>query len=46
MKTLMAYTLNGRQPVICTIVADQPYFYKDIESAEFAEKKKPDLRLI
>lgn len=26
---LMAYTLNNTQPVICTIVADQPYFYMD-----------------
>jgi len=27
----MAYTLNNEQPVICTIVADQPYFYMDEE---------------
>lgn len=26
---LMAYSINNRQPVICTIVADQPYFYMD-----------------
>lgn len=26
-KTLLAYTCNNTQPVICTIVADQPYFY-------------------
>lgn len=26
---LMAYTLDGKQPVICTIVADQPYFYAE-----------------
>lgn len=26
---LMAYTLNNQQPVICTIVADQPYFYME-----------------
>ena len=26
---LMAYTLNNSQPVICTLVADQPYFYMD-----------------
>lgn len=25
----MAYTLNNKQPVVCTIVADQPYFYMD-----------------
>jgi hypothetical protein len=25
----MAYTLNNTQPVVCTIVADQPYFYMD-----------------
>lgn len=23
----MAYTLNNRQPVVCTLVSDQPYFY-------------------
>lgn len=26
---LVAYTLNNKQPVICTIIADQPYFYID-----------------
>ncbi len=26
---LVAYTLNNTQPVICTIIADQPYFYMD-----------------
>ena len=26
---LMAYTINNTQPVICTIVADQPYFYME-----------------
>lgn len=26
---LLAYTLNNSQPVVCTIVADQPYFYMD-----------------
>ena len=31
---LMAYTLNNRQPVICTIVADQPYFYMEEQDAE------------
>jgi len=25
----MAYTLNNTQPVICTLVADQPYFYME-----------------
>lgn len=30
---LMAYTLNNRQPVICTIVADQPYFYMEEQDA-------------
>ncbi|MFA5593005.1 MAG: DUF6782 family putative metallopeptidase [Micavibrio sp.] len=29
---LMAYTLNNTQPVICTIVADQPYFYMEEEN--------------
>lgn len=29
---LMAYTLNNTQPVICTIVADQPYFYMEEET--------------
>lgn len=29
----MAYTLNNTQPVICTLVADQPYFYMDEEVA-------------
>ncbi len=29
---LMAYTLNNTQPVICTIVADQPYFYMEEEA--------------
>lgn len=28
---LMAYTLNNTQPVICTLVADQPYFYMEEE---------------
>jgi len=31
---LMAYTINNTQPVICTIVADQPYFYMEEESPE------------
>lgn len=31
---LMAYTLNNRQPVICTLVADQPYFYMEEQDAE------------
>lgn len=26
---LMAYTINNYQPVVCTIVADQPYFYME-----------------
>ncbi len=26
---LMAYTINNTQPVICTIIADQPYFYME-----------------
>lgn len=30
----MAYTLNNHQPVICTIVADQPYFYMDDASID------------
>ena len=30
----MAYTLNNRQPVICTIVADQPYFYMEEQNIE------------
>lgn len=29
---LMAYTINNRQPVICTIIADQPYFYMEEEA--------------
>ncbi len=29
---LMAYTLNNTQPVVCTIVADQPYFYMEEEA--------------
>jgi hypothetical protein len=29
---LMAYTLNNTQPVICTIIADQPYFYMEEDS--------------
>jgi hypothetical protein len=29
---LMAYTLNNTQPVICTLVADQPYFYMEEEN--------------
>lgn len=33
----MAYTLNYKQPVICTIVADQPYFYMDEEEHEFED---------
>lgn len=28
----MAYTLNNVQPVVCTIVSDQPYFYMDEEN--------------
>src|SRR5688572_9299059 len=31
----MAYTLNNSQPVVCTIVADQPYFYMNEESYDF-----------
>jgi hypothetical protein len=31
---LMAYTLNNRQPVICTLVADQPYFYMEEQDAD------------
>lgn len=31
----MAYTLNNTQPVVCTLVADQPYFY--MEDQEFQE---------
>lgn len=27
----MAYTLNNTQPVICTLVSDQPYFYMEDE---------------
>lgn len=34
---LMAYTINNTQPVICTIVADQPYFYMEEES-QYAEE--------
>ena len=26
---LMAYTLNNTQPVVCTLVADQPFFYME-----------------
>ncbi len=33
----MAYTLNNYQPVICTIVADQPYFYMDEHDQDFEE---------
>ena len=33
----MAYTLNNHQPVICTIVAEQPYFYMDEEEASYDE---------
>lgn len=29
---LMAYTLNNMQPVVCTLVADQPYFYMEEEN--------------
>lgn len=28
-KVRMAYTLNNFQPVLCTILSDQPYFYMD-----------------
>lgn len=28
----MAYTLNNVQPVVCTLVSDQPYFYMDEEN--------------
>lgn len=31
---LLAYTLNNSQPVICTLVADQPYFYMDEDLPE------------
>lgn len=30
-KVRMAYSLNNRQPVRCTIVSDQPLFYMDFE---------------
>lgn len=33
----MAYTLNNTQPVICTIVADQPYFYMDETEMDYEE---------
>jgi len=39
----MAYTLNNRQPVICTLVADQPYFY--MEEENFDEEFSDDLGL-
>jgi len=29
----MAYTLNNSQPVVCTLVSDQPFFYLDEENA-------------
>ena len=28
----MAYTLNNTQPVLCTLVSDQPYFYMEDEN--------------
>jgi len=28
----MAYTINNHQPVICTLVADQPFFYMEDET--------------
>jgi hypothetical protein len=34
---LMAYTLNNEQPVICTIVSDQPYFYMEDDDAALAD---------
>jgi hypothetical protein len=30
----MAYTLNNLQPVLCTILSDQPYFYMDEDVVE------------
>jgi hypothetical protein len=36
-RCLMAYTLNNEQPVICTIVSDQPYFYMEEDEAAFAD---------
>jgi hypothetical protein len=44
----MAYTLNNHQPVVCTLVSDQPFFYMedengigydddDLEGADFGE---------
>ena len=33
----MAYVLNNKQPVICTIVSDQPLFYMDYEE-EFEDE--------
>lgn len=30
----MAYTLNNQQPVVCTLVSDQPYFYMEDDMAD------------
>jgi hypothetical protein len=38
-RCLMAYTLNNEQPVICTIVSDQPYFYMEDEEAAYADEE-------
>lgn len=42
----VAYTLNNYQPVLCTIIGDQPLFYMDYEGSlehEFADEELGDL---
>lgn len=34
----MAYTLNNYQPVLCTLLNDQPYFYMDEDIGDDAEE--------
>ncbi|MBN8520474.1 MAG: hypothetical protein J0L77_01065 [Alphaproteobacteria bacterium] len=38
----MAYTLNNVQPVLCTILSDQPYFYMDEAAHEEDEMEMMD----
>jgi len=40
----IAYTLDGDQPVACTYVADQPYFYSSMSDEERAREAMWEVR--
>ncbi len=37
-RTRVAYSLNNRQPVLCTHISDQPFFYMDDEASYEADE--------